>query len=116
MKRQSASFLVLILALSGCGEKTYNFSGTVTFDGEPIPEGRIAFVPEGSGPGSGGPITNGHYSVSVPPGKAKVQITASKMHKLPPGETGMYGKTEEVRAYIPSNYNASTELTRSEER
>ena len=111
MKLQSTSVLVLLLALAGCGPTSYSASGTVTFDGEPIPEGHIAFVPEGSGTGGGGPITNGSYSATVPAGKMKVLITASKMHKLPPGQKGMYGKSEEIRAYIPSKYNSKTELT-----
>jgi hypothetical protein len=41
----------------------------------------------------------------------KVQINASKMQPLPAGETGMYGKTEELREYIPDTYNANTTLT-----
>jgi hypothetical protein len=110
MKLQTALFFGLILAISGCGSKTYNVSGTVTFNGVPIPEGRISFVPEDSSPGGGGAISNGRYSVDVPPGKAKVQINASKLMKLPEGEKGMYGKTGEMRDYIPSKYNADTEL------
>lgn len=110
MKLQAPLFLGLVLAMSGCGSHTHEVSGTVTFDGVPISEGRISFVPEGSGPGGGGAITNGSYSAAVPPGKAKVQITASKVMKLPAGEKGMYGKTEEMRDYIPSKYNSDTEL------
>jgi hypothetical protein len=110
MKWQAALFFGLILGLSGCGPTTHTVSGTVKLDGEPIAEGRITFVPEESGPGGGGPITGGHYSVAVPAGKAKVQVAASKMMKLPKGEKGMYGKTEEMRDYIPSKYNANTEL------
>lgn len=111
MKLQSTLLLVLLLTLTGCGPSTHLVSGTVTFDGQPIPEGHIAFVPEESGPSAGGPITNGNYSVTVPDGKMKVQITASKMQQLPAGETGRYGKKEETRAYIPSKYNSNTELT-----
>jgi hypothetical protein len=110
MKWQAALFFGLILAQAGCGSQIYTVSGTVNLDGAPIPKGHITFVPEDSGSGGGGPITNGHYSVAVPAGKTKVQISASKLQKLPEGEKGMYGKTEEMRDYIPSKYNANTEL------
>jgi hypothetical protein len=110
MKLQSAVFLFFVLALVGCGAPTYVVSGTVKFDGEPIPDGHIAFVSD-TGTNGGGPISNGQYSVSVPAGQMKVQITASKLQKLPAGQKGMDGKTEEVRSYIPSKYNASTTLS-----
>jgi hypothetical protein len=112
MKPYSALLLCALLALCGCGasDKT-DVSGTVKLDGEPIPEGDISFVITGSGKSGNGKITNGKYSAQVPPGKAKVQINASKSMPLPPGEKGMDGKTEEVRQYIPDKYNAKTELT-----
>jgi len=105
-------FLSLILLVAcGCGVKTHEIAGTVKFDGEPIPEGQISFVVEGAPVGGNAVITNGKYSASVPAGKAKVQINASKLEKLPPGEKGMDGKTEEVRQYIPAKYNTKSELT-----
>jgi hypothetical protein len=36
------------LALGCGGEKTYRVSGKVTFKGQPIPEGRIHFIPDGA--------------------------------------------------------------------
>jgi hypothetical protein len=88
----------------------YSVSGTVTYDGEPIPEGYIAFVPEGPGRGGGGQITNGNYQVRAQAGKNRVEITASKKMPLPRDRTGMYGEKEEVRQYIPARYNTKTEL------
>ncbi|MBN9120591.1 MAG: hypothetical protein J0I06_15800 [Planctomycetes bacterium] len=100
----------LSFALVGCGVKTHDVSGTASFNGEPIPEGQIAFVPEKGGQGGAGTITNGQYSAKLLPGKYKVQITANKKMKLPPGEVGMEGAKEEVRQYIPDKYNTQTEL------
>ena len=41
-----------VFLLAGCGSKTndasYNISGTVTFDGKPVPRGFIRFAPDGS--------------------------------------------------------------------
>jgi hypothetical protein len=50
----------------GCGEqKTYRVSGKVTFKGQPIPEGRIHFIPDGtkgnSGPAGFADIKGGTY-------------------------------------------------------
>jgi hypothetical protein len=101
----------LVLLPLGCGQATtYPVSGTVTYNGEPIPEGYIAFVPEGPGRGGGGAITNGRYSVSVQAGKNRVEITASKAVPLPRGQGGMNGGKEEVRQYLPTRYNFETEL------
>jgi len=101
----------LALVLAGGGPSLHTVSGTVTFKGEPVPEGNIAFLPDG-GPGTGtsGPISKGEYSVRAPAGKYKVEITASKMMPLPRGQTGMDGAKEEVQQYIPDRYNVKTEL------
>jgi hypothetical protein len=107
----AALFGTLVLALAGCGGSAHDVSGTVTLDGEPIPEGYIAFTPEGGGRGAGGAIKDGKYSVHVPAGKSRVEITASKKMSLARGQVGMYGEKEEVRQYIPGRYNATSELT-----
>ena len=111
MKVFQGFLLVSLLFLSGCAEKKFEVSGTVKYEGQPIAKGYISFIPEKGGQGGGGPITNGQYSISVPPGRCKVIINASKMTKLPEGETGMLGKTEEEREYIPTRYNAESKLT-----
>jgi hypothetical protein len=99
----------LLLIGSGCSQPTV--SGTVTFDGQPVSEGHIAFVPEsGTGQGGGANIVNGAYTVKAAAGKYRVEINASRMTPLPPGRTGMDGATSEVRAYIPQRYNLKTEL------
>jgi hypothetical protein len=99
---------VLITTL-GCSQPTV--SGSVTFNGQPVSEGHIAFVPEsGTGQGAGSNIVNGEYKLQTIAGKYKVEINASKMMPLPPGQTGMDGATEEVQSYIPARYNTQTEL------
>lgn len=65
--------------LLGCGSEPegptrYQVSGTVTYDGKPVPKGFITFSPDTSkgnkGPGSGAPIENGKYA--TPEGKGIV--------------------------------------------
>jgi len=61
--------VAVCLAAAGCsksGPPRYQLSGTVKFDGKPIPVGFIYFNPDttkgNSGPGSGAEIKNGAYS------------------------------------------------------
>jgi hypothetical protein len=58
--------LSLVVVL-GCGDNggNYEISGTVTWDGKPIPKGFITFIPDkdkgNSGPGGGAEIVDGKY-------------------------------------------------------
>ncbi|QDU00905.1 hypothetical protein V6x_05820 [Gimesia chilikensis] len=94
-------------------------SGTVTFDGKPLPAGNILFVPDVDA--SGNPlrgkavqatITDGAYTIPAEQGPAvgnnKVQITATR-------KTGKFQesdgqKIEIEKQYLPAKYNASTTL------
>ncbi|MCA9017327.1 MAG: hypothetical protein KDA77_18540 [Planctomycetaceae bacterium] len=94
-------------------------SGTITFDGKPLPEGSIQFVPDVDA--SGKPlrgkavqavISNGTYSLEAEQGPTvgsnKVLINASK-------KTGKFQesdgqKTEILKQYLPSKYNSETTL------
>jgi len=73
----AAATLVL---LSGCSDKRAEVSGTVQLDGQPVPDGRIDFIPvEGTkGPGTGAPIKDGHYHIAkkdgVVVGKNRVEL------------------------------------------
>lgn len=58
---------VLVAALlAGCGgEKSFHLSGTVTYQGKPVPTGQIVFEPDASagnkGPAAFAKIKDGHY-------------------------------------------------------
>ncbi|WP_339733212.1 hypothetical protein [uncultured Gimesia sp.] len=59
--------LLLFCSTAGCGGsgsdlKKYHYSGTVTFDGKPVPVGYISFEPDSEpGPGSMAKISEGYY-------------------------------------------------------
>ncbi len=73
-KQQSSLLLLLLLfALSGCGAKVkgperFQVTGTVTFDGKPVPAGEIIFAPDtaagNNGPGSLAEIEDGKYTTT----------------------------------------------------
>jgi hypothetical protein len=88
VSRLSALFVGLTL-VAGCsddgfGRQRYSVHGTVTYKGEKLAKGQIAFVPEAQGgqPASG-TIENGYYSLTTLtpgdgalPGKYKVTVVA----------------------------------------
>jgi len=105
-----AALLVAIAPL-GCGRsgpETYPVSGTVTFDGQPVPDGHILFVPaEGKGLPDPGKIEDGKFSFRAKPGRKRVEIEASR-------ETGPIDKSMGLaprQPYIPACYNTKTTLT-----
>jgi len=103
---------VLWVGCTNGGPATYPATGTATFDGEPIPEGDIVFVSvDQSTPPAAGKITGGAFRVDVPAGAKKVEIRASRLEKLPEGQTGAMGETEMMVDYIPARYNTQTELS-----
>jgi hypothetical protein len=62
----AATLSLAIWGLAGCGggKPNYHVSGTVTFEGKPIPKGLIFFDPEGPGPQGYASIVNGHYNTA----------------------------------------------------
>jgi len=81
MLRISCQYLGLFfvcVALCGCGDSVdlYNLQGTVTFDGQPVPYGRIEFIPDNSKENSGGTgyaqILEGKYDTSQLPGRGTI--------------------------------------------
>jgi len=116
-----AAALLFSLALLGCGQRSdCTASGTVTFDGEPVPDGDIIFrdVENKVAPGYG-KIKDGTFTFPVKPGKKKIEIRAFRVMKeptekpgaLPPGFSGAKGQSQRRVNYIPARYNTKTELT-----
>lgn len=111
--------LFALLATSmtlGCSDSggldTQPVTGNVTFDGQPIPEGRIQFrKTEGDQRAFSAEIKDGQYQMEALPGKVQVEVTASrpvpgKFDESNPGEKVPIGEM-----YIPARYNSQTELT-----
>jgi hypothetical protein len=66
------------LAFAGCssGERIYELSGAVTFNGKPVPAGAIIFEPDTSAGNNGGSgfakIKDGHYDTRILDGRGVV--------------------------------------------
>lgn len=64
-----------LLALSGCGEKFSEVSGTVSLGGKPLEAGVVTFFPEKGLPVAAS-VQNGSYTaVNVPFGPVRVTVT-----------------------------------------
>jgi hypothetical protein len=74
------SFVLAVLFAVGCdGDNSATVKGAVQFDGKPVAEGSINFVPvDGKTKTAGGSIKDGKYDTRVPVGLMKVFINAPK--------------------------------------
>lgn len=75
--------LLVVLAESGCGAKKGDVSGTVTYQGKPLPLGTVTFMDANNESLGSSPITQGKYAIAkVPVGPVKVLVST------PPPLTG----------------------------
>ncbi|NQT39264.1 MAG: hypothetical protein HQ581_17330 [Planctomycetes bacterium] len=103
------------LLLFGCGPggpTTYEVTGTVTLDGEPIADAQIVFrAVDGSEGSWAAKVTDGEYTVQSTPGKKRVEITATReIHMKVASDSGEGELNYEM--YVPEKYNRQSELTR----
>src|SRR5262249_31942683 len=62
------------LALAGCGESLGTVAGTVSFDGQPVTNGSVAFVKnDGQISREGAVISNGAFQAKLQPGEYRVE-------------------------------------------
>jgi hypothetical protein len=111
----AAAPLAALALLAGCsgGPAAGTVSGEVTLDGQPLKQGLIRFVPaDGKTATADGPIADGKYSVAVPAGEKKVEISAAKVvgrHKM--YDTPDSPVVEDSVELLPARYNVRSELT-----
>ena len=122
------SWVLLLVLAAGCGgpagPQRAAVKGTVAFEGKPVEQGTIAFLPaEGTdGPSAGAEIRNGEFTLSADDGPVvgehRVEIRATRQDGKPVAN-GTAGVTEGPSAastaakmvmYIPPKYNAKSEL------
>ena len=114
-RRLVLAALVLCLA-GGCGagDRLTKVSGKVTFNGEPVKEGRILFRNTGGDQKAySGAITDGSYQLECEAGKMRVEVIASRVipGKFKKGENGEPDPIPVAEMYIPAKYNSNSTLT-----
>ena len=123
-----AVLLLIAVAICGCGGDARRASivGTVTFNGEPLPEGAIAFIPTAGnkGPSPGAVVSDGHFEVPQKRGpfvgQNRVEIRASReTGRMIPDPRHPRGPNvpaaplvPEFAEYIPEHYNDASTLVR----
>jgi hypothetical protein len=117
-----------IFFVSGCARKSgperAAVAGEVTFDGQPIENGLIAFIPDGAtkGPTAGAAIKDGKYATPAGTGPVlgthRVEITAHRTGRVVEGAgvgagVGPSGGValEKTEMYVPTQYNKDSTLT-----
>ena len=103
----------LVALLFGCGSSgpaTYEVTGQVTFDGQPVAEGEILLrAADGSEGSRAGKIVDGRYTIQSTVGKKRVEINASR--EVKPSKIAESGEEVAGELYIPKKYNLESELT-----
>jgi hypothetical protein len=106
--------------MSGCGYGSSDrvpVQGSVSFDGQPVDNGSIAFIPEEKGKvGANADIVAGKYKLESGkgpnPGKYRVEIFWKKKtgRQVPtPGDESVM--TDEIQQMLPPQYNTQSTLT-----
>ena len=110
-RRGLRSAILASLFIVGCSGKPrlYPVSGSVSFDGQPVPDGDIMFVsPDGVRGPDPGKIKDGKYALKTTEGKKRVEFSAAKIR--PVGARG--GGGEPVpEEYLPARYNTESKLS-----
>ena len=105
------------LLLGGCGGDgipRVAVEGSVSFEGSPVTEGSITFIPVAAGPAAGTTIENGRYLIAEDkgpsPGEYRVEIRSPRLTGKQ--ALGTDGVTMEpvIEEGIPAKYNSKTEL------
>ena len=96
--------------LAGCAEPEPSFevSGQVTLDGQPLAEGEIYFITAGMPPEIM-PIKDGRFAGKVQAGQRRVEVYAYRQAKLPPTAT-VESSTSARENFIPERYNSASAL------
>lgn len=111
--------VTLFALLPGCGgDGRVKLEGAVSYDGTPIDNGTITFVPAGGEdakrPKASARITDGKYAFEADfgpmPGAHRVEVTWDKKtgKKVSTGDADMRDETKQV---LPAKYNAQSTLT-----
>ncbi|QDV52043.1 hypothetical protein Enr17x_41020 [Gimesia fumaroli] len=109
--------ITLATLMMGCGggeegPKQFTVTGTVTLDGQPIPEASILFKdPSGKNKSYFAGVKDGAYSTKIEAGKRKVLITANRpsKDKMVMNAEGT-GKEPAMEQYLPAEYNEKSTL------
>jgi len=101
-----------VLLAAGCGRGPYQVSGTISFDGKPMPDGYVRFVSvDRPLEVAVGPIKDGAFSLKATAGAKRVEVLATKVvnpEHLDPMGNPMHEE------YVPPDYRGEKSPLRAE--
>lgn len=110
--------LFISLVCLGCGSSDDGLealSGTVNFQGKPLPQGNIEFVAKDLSSQTGHAIKDGKFSIpaskGLPPGSYLVRIYSASETETETGPPGPEAMRQLAKELIPKEFNANTTLT-----
>lgn len=106
----SCIFSVFLLLGCDANDGKISVTGSASWEGTPIAEGSILFMPVGD-PGSSdaAAIKGGNFTVKTSPGKKQVQIFAYTPGKMVESPTG--GTSQSRNQIIPDKYNTQSTIS-----
>jgi hypothetical protein len=103
-------YSVALLLMPGCSRpETVEVSGSVTWEGAPVPHGDITFFDlDPHVPASAGKIIDGAYTFQCKPGEKRVEIQSFRLSDKKTPEGKPIGEM-----YVPEQYSTNSKLTAS---
>ena len=108
---------LLLLVCTGCGGGPTDYpdmgtvSGTVTMDGQPLVDARIAFQPEGNRPSYGVTDSSGYYTLTYSATKEGAKVGKHKVSISTFRDEGDPEDPQITAETVPNKYNTKSELT-----
>jgi hypothetical protein len=103
---------VLAVPAVGCqrGPAKAVFTGRVTLNGEPLPQGAISFYPLDRLPSAGAVINAGSYRMEAFPGSYRVEISGSKVVDQKKNDIHDGPMVDILESIVPAEYNSESKL------
>ena len=103
---------LLAVPAVGCrrGPAKAVFTGRVTLNDEPLPQGAISFYPLDRLPSAGAVIKDGSYRMEAFPGSYRVEITGSKVVGQKKNDIPDGPMVDILESIVPAEYNSASKL------
>lgn len=98
----------LSLLLVGCGKPTpdlHEVQGIVTYQGKPLPLGRVSFISDSYRPISSLIDPNGRYALKTVAGQHKIEVVANEYIQSDKTKKSMDVNLGETKPLIPGKFN-----------
>ncbi len=108
--------LLCLAVTAGCGpgDDRQPLSGTVSWQGKPLPKGVITFYPKGAGSTVGCTIVDGTFSIALQkgatPGSYRVQIVAFRPTGRRELDIERNERVDVEEQYLPNRFNTASTL------